>query len=99
MQISQLNVKSSFNNHQSYENIDENESQHSTLDCRTFESEAIENNVDTPVATAEDDNENDATINKWSELRIKSLSENKYFLCVVTYIILIASISLGIPSI
>lgn len=58
---------------------------------------ATATSVVAPLATTEDDDDkDDATINKWSELRVKALkfNENKYFGYVVKAIITIASASL-----
>lgn len=49
-----------------------------------------------PVATNEDEDEDDATINKWSKFRVKALkfNENTYYSYIVLAIIFIASIAL-----
>ncbi|XP_031630611.1 sodium channel protein para-like [Contarinia nasturtii] len=52
--------------------------------------------VSAPVVTTEDDNEDDATINKWSKFRVKALKFNQstYFGYIVLAIIFIGSIAL-----
>lgn len=49
-----------------------------------------------PVATNEDEDEDDATINKWSKIRVKALkfNENTYYSYIVLAVIFIASIAL-----
>lgn len=49
-----------------------------------------------PVAITEDDDEDDATINKWSKFRVKALkfNESTYFRYIVLAIIFIGSIAL-----
>lgn len=49
-----------------------------------------------PVATTEDDDEDDATINKWSKIRVKALkfNENTYYRYIVLVVIFIGSIAL-----
>lgn len=49
-----------------------------------------------PVAKTEDEDEDDATINKWSEFRVKALkfNENTYFNYIVLVIIFIGSAAL-----
>lgn len=49
-----------------------------------------------PVAASEDDDEDNATINKWSKIRVKALkfNESTYFAYIVLAIIFIGSIIL-----
>lgn len=49
-----------------------------------------------PVAASEDDDEDNATINKWSKIRVKALNfnENTYYRFIVLFIIFIGSIAL-----
>lgn len=49
-----------------------------------------------PVAATEDEDEDDATINKWSKFRVKALkfNENTYFRYIVLIVIIIGSIAM-----